>query len=357
MAAKIWGRLKQWLKQLEGRWTRLLRRKTKFRYPQIYAKSKGLIPYAKPALTNAEFVRKLTTAGLSIQDQSLAEETLSNVNYFRLKIYFRPFLQPPNFKNFILGSTIESVIDLYEFDRKLRMIVFDLIGQIELLIRHRVDARLTSYMGDPFWYLNENLYRDYPKRTIEMIRSSSFNSKEDFAKHFHEKYHNGRAGQFHLLPPFWIASELLTVGQVFYIINGLEKSKFPPTGANPAAGNELDELSKDFDAFNIQNFSRWIEYTRNIRNVCAHHGRLWNRHLAEPPGIARRLAKEIRGKVAFKHRIYNHLVMMRVMLSARGCDDNIAQTMKSLFADHPEVEKMKAHMGFPDKWDQDPFWI
>ncbi|WP_221290913.1 Abi family protein [Xanthomonas campestris pv. campestris] len=356
MAQNLFTNLKKWHTQLNAWWTRYLRRKTKFRYPQIYAKSKGLIPYSKPALTNAKSVQKLLDAGLGIQNKAVAEKTLSNVNYFRLKIYFRPYLQAPDFKNFIPGSTIEVTLDLYEFDRKLRMIVFDLIGQIELLVRHRVDVRMTSYTGNPFWYLDNNLYREYPTRTLEMIRSSSLNSKEDFARHFHEKYHNGKGGTFHLLPPFWIASELLTIGQLFYFINGLEKSKFSTSGNNSSTSNELDELAKDFDAFNIQTFSKWVEYIRNVRNVCAHHGRLWNRHLAEPPTIPRRLTKKIQGNAAFRHRIYNHLVMMRAILYARGYNDNIAKKMKDLFANHPNVEAMKIHMGFPNDWEQDPFW-
>lgn len=172
-----------------------------------------------------------------------------------------------------------------------------------------------------------------------------------FAEHHASSYHNPTKGKYLLLPPFWIASELLTLGQLHFLIKSLNKSFFQDSLSQT---NQLDILAKDFGAFNFGHLLKWIEYTRNTRNYCAHHSRLWNRHLAEPPNVKRNLSiKNFTGA----HRVYFHLIMFRTMLKSVGIADNIKTNMLNLFTRYPAASALKDHMGFPPNWDSDSFWM
>lgn len=330
------------------------RRKLKTWFPVRFAQTTGLAVYTKPFQNPAALVVRLTVNGLGTSSALAAADFLRGTNYYRFKVYLRPFLISPTSKTFVVGSTFEQALELYRFDEELRAFVFGLTSLIELQLRHELDQRLSTFTGDPFWYLKEAAYKDFPHYTLKLLRSSLSRSSEEFAQHFQAKYHNGLGGKNNFLPPFWIASELLTVGQLCYLLKSFRKDFFAQPASMPPRANELDALALHFGAFNIGHLQKWTEYVRNLRNWCAHHARLWNRHMATPPNLAGHLSKAI--IVPSQHRIYHSLVMLRVMLRSTGIQDNIKPTMSALFTKYPVASGKKDAMGFPSSWDTDPFW-
>lgn len=328
-----------------------MRKQAKRRFPQLYAKQKCLQIYAKPFAAPMTLTGKLQANGLQIANIQTASDFIECHNYCRFKVYLRPFLISPQGKDFIAGSRFEDALQLHDFDQEFRSFVPSLTSEVELQLRHRLDQRLTAYGNDPFWYLKRQYYRDFPTKTLRTARSMWENSREEFAIHHAAKYHNGLGGEFNFLPPFWIVSELLTIGQLAHLLKQLEKPAFD----NPASGaNELDLLARDFGAYNIAQLQKWVEYVRNLRNWCAHHSRLWNRNMATPPNVARSLSKSIRPPG--QNRLYHNLAMLRLMMKSRGKADNIKPTLKMLFARFPVADAHKDKMGFPHHWADDPFW-
>jgi abortive infection bacteriophage resistance protein len=296
-------------------------------------------------------VQKLQADGLSVANLQDASAFIDRNNYYRFKVYLRPFLTSPTAKSFAPGSRFEDALELHNFDEELRSFILGLTSAVELQLRHKLDQRLTIYGSDSFWYLRTNYYRHFPAQTLRMARHTLERSREEFALHYLNKYHSGVGGEFNFLPPFWIVSELLTIGQLDYLIRGFEKSAFD----NPAPlPNELDLLARDFGAYNIGHLQKWVEYVRNIRNWCSHHSRLWNRHMATPPNVERSLSRSVRA--ASKHRLYHSLAMLRIMMRSRGINDDIKSTMMLLFAKYPIADANKDKMGFPANWQTDSFW-
>ncbi len=320
----------------------------------LYIKQRKLSPYLKPYRTPQELVAKLQAMGLVVSVPANAEAILTYISYYRFKIYLRPFLNPPDFKAFVVGANFDDACQLHDFDRDLRAMVLSLTGIIEINLRHELDRVVGSYLNDPFWYMRREIYREFPKRTLSHIFSAVSSSSEDFSKHFANKYHNcvgkGRNG---LLPPFWMTVETLTLGQLLYLMKALDKKPFEVT----SGPNLLDTMANGWGAYNLRSFELWVEYIRNMRNWCAHHNRLWSRNMGIPPGIERLLSPKVAGKLGKKNRIYLNLAMIRVMLKNSGQQDGIAQSMHSLFAKYPVADHMKAQMGFPERWHADPFWI
>lgn len=327
------------------------KRNFKHYFPHRYAKNLGLTLYGKPFLEAADIVTKLQAGNLLVANPAAAADFLGVKNYYRFKAYLRPYLVSPTAKDFAPGSNFSDAVELFRFDEELRSLVLNLTVTVEVELRHHIDRRLTKFTANPFWYLTRPVYNVYPSKTLNMIKHSFAGSTEEFSKHFSEKYHNGHGGPYHFMPPFWMASELTTLGQLTYLLKAFHKPFF---AAKP--DNVLDLLARDFGAYNIGTLAMWTEITRNLRNWCAHNSRLWNRHVATPPGVSRFLDKKITSTSSSEHRIYHSLAMLRVVHRTLGIPDNVKNNMLALFAKYPVADAQKSHMGFPISWHSDPIW-
>jgi abortive infection bacteriophage resistance protein len=85
------------------------------------------------------------------------------------------------------------------------------------------------------------------------------NSNEEFVKHFKARY----AGDL----PIWIAIEVWDFGMMSVLLEGLSSA-------------DRLALSRPFGLIRDNVLPSWTRNLNVIRNICAHHGRLWNRSLA-----------------------------------------------------------------------------
>ena len=101
-----------------------------------------MVRYTKPALTFEEQIALLKSRGLVIDDEQRATRHLSNVSYYRMSAYMLSFKKLDANENvldeFEEGTTWDNVYDLYKFDRKLRLLIFDAIERIEIALRTQV---------------------------------------------------------------------------------------------------------------------------------------------------------------------------------------------------------------------------
>lgn len=78
---------------------------------------------------------------LAINDEPAALAALQRIGYYRLVGYWFPLRKPdPNngaarLDDFQDGATFELAVNLYDFDRALRLLVLDAIERIEVAIR------------------------------------------------------------------------------------------------------------------------------------------------------------------------------------------------------------------------------
>ena len=102
--------------------------------------------------------------------------------------------------------------------------------------------------------------------------------------------------------------------------------------------------------------SSWLLCLNAVRNICAHHGRLWNRVLGVKPMIPR----------PFHHADWHHPVeipndrVFCVLTICRYCLDRIdlegrwLERFNDLLCGFPSIPRM--HMGFPPEWMSSPLW-
>jgi abortive infection bacteriophage resistance protein len=297
-------------------------------------------PYSKPALSFSDQINHLIANGMIVANRAFAEHCLQHISYYRLSAYWLLFENPKGQAGprFMPGTKFEEVVDLYEFDRRFRLLVLDAIERIEVAVRGSWAYQLAMLAGG-HGYVEVNHYADTNKfyANYSRLAADAGRSKDTFMLHYKAKY----AGP--PMPPVWMASELLSFGQLSQWYAALGDARLRQDIADPFG---LDESI----------FVSLIHQLVVVRNICAHHGRLWNRSL----GVTFKLPKKqpidlanALNRLAPK-QIYNTLAMLQFLLAKAEPGSDWAHRLKTLMAS-PQGRR-EADMGFPLGWTQLSLW-
>ena len=208
----------------------------------------------KQPATYEEQIEKLREHGCEVTDEAFCKEALSRISYYRLSAYFLTFRTSQG--NFKPGTTFVKVYNLNEFDRKLRRIVFSVIEELEVYLR----TQLSHYHAHKYGadgYMNPTNFNDrhnhdkFNDRVIDLLKS---NSNAAFVKHHMNKYN----GQF----PLWAMSELFTFGMLSYFYADMITA-------------DQKYVARNIFNTSVANAKSWLYCCTDLRNICAHYGRLY----------------------------------------------------------------------------------
>jgi abortive infection bacteriophage resistance protein len=282
--------------------------------------------YTKPALSFTEQVARLESRKLVIEDRARAEEALSHISYYRLSAYFRPFRQP-NSEDFA-GASFDDVLALYKFDKDLRSLVSDALEVIEVHIRTKITYHL-ALRGDAFAHIDPANFITYfnHRDFLIQVKECENKSSDRFVSHFRTKY----AEEAYL--PIWMATEVMSFGFISKMYESL-----------------LAEVQKEVAVeFGVHQsvLRTWLHTLSYVRNICAHHGRLWNRQIAIAPAFPNnRIRWSYLG--LDPQRCYSILVLIQDILSRIGnserCKDAFVHTLLS--ANQMQLDGMRV----PIRW-------
>ena len=296
------------------------------------------LPFGKPATSFDDQVSRLRARGLVIQDEGAVRHWLRTVGYYRLGVYWLPFEAPApegttRSKTFRPGTTFEDVTDLYIFDRTLRLLVMEAIERCEIALRAGWTYQMANRHG-PHAHLDPELftwglgYAQALANLEDRIRASS----EVFVKHYLRKYDPPT------LPPLWMTTELMTLGELSRWVEHTRDNDAVDTVAKDLGLPNRDVLKGVFSA---------LSYTRNL---CAHHGRLWNRqHVKRLPFIRKFKADLVRDPQSHSkidNSTCNITVVLCRMLAHQSPDTSYPDRMEALLASRPEWQRRA--MGYLD---------
>jgi abortive infection bacteriophage resistance protein len=175
--------------------------------------------YTKTSLTLIEQVEKLKSRGLKFNNVDNAIHCLSNISYYRLRAYTFQF-QLNNVENqpFQDDVTFEEIIKIYDFDAKLRVLIFKAIEKIEISFRAQIVYHYTQNYGS-HWQLNDHLFRDLDRynKHIESLKKEVDRSNELFIEHYKSKYSDP------IEPPSWMSFEVMSFGLLSKMFQNLKK--------------------------------------------------------------------------------------------------------------------------------------
>jgi abortive infection bacteriophage resistance protein len=281
--------------------------------------------YPKPALTYEQQYDLIVSRGLQVEDRLRLIRWLRHVSYYRLSAYFIPFKTDDTFNS---GATFDQVAGLYIFDRKLRLIVMDAIERIEVALRTDLTYEITHAYG-PFGHVDAANFDpafDHDSFMDELSQAEA-DSRESFVAHYRQKY----TEEPHL--PLWMASELLSFGR----ISRLYRACSPSIKRKIAARYDIQDAQ----------LASWFHALSYIRNVCAHHSRLWNRNLAVKPSIPN-LSRAWPYHIPGNDRLYCVLIIIRHCLLRIAPTCGWRDRLFRLFDEHPTVDL--AAIGIPLDW-------
>ena len=327
-------------------------RRTKQRWTEFHAENPSLVEYTKPYREPAALAYKWIAQGLTIADRKRAELIIFRENYFRFKAYAIPFFDKAT-DRFYPGTTFDQLYDLYCADQKLRDFLLPLLAQLEVRIRATVDNVVTSATQDPFWHINPEYFKNFSdvERALKKAQQRFDQGKQEFVVHYRDRYYTKKCYEYRRTPPFWIISEIFTLEQLLSVCKSLNEKC--PQFMVSAGKNKLDSAAVLFGLNSYGALVTNLSCILELRNVCAHHTRLWNRNLQNPAGL--------KGKHTIKsshpNRLYSHLLMLRICCKAQGIPDEITPFMVNMFATVPVFSRDMANMGFPPNWGSDTIWV
>jgi abortive infection bacteriophage resistance protein len=293
--------------------------------------------YTKPALDYLQQIQLLESRGLIISNRAKALHLLQNLSYYRLSGYWYPFLEDKKNHKFKEGATFEKAFKIYCFDRGLRLLLLREIEKIEVAIRAKMIYVLSHKYG-PFWHLNNNLFKanDKYESIIEKIANEYNRSDERFITEYKKNYTES-------LPPSWILMEIISFGSLSKLYEQLKPSP------------EKREISKYFGVSDSV-FGSWIHSIVYLRNVCAHHSRLWNRIMRVRPIVPRTAHKPWLNNISGikNNRTYYQLSIIQYLLNTVNPSSTFKEKLIKLLEEYPNIDP-KA-MGFPLKWQKCPLW-
>lgn len=296
--------------------------------------------YSKPALPFAQQIALLQSRGLIITNVAEAEHALARLSYYRLAAYFLSFQTPGDpTHSFHPGTTLETVIHLYEFDEALRSLVFRATGTIEIALRAQL-AYQNAVVWGPHWYedIRTAINQWRFQGNLDALDKDLARAHEMFLDHYRATYLSPQR------PPCWMAFEVASFGLVSKLLHNLKSS-----AASRAIGAYfgIDEIV----------LKSWAQMLSYVRNICAHHSRLWNRTLTITPILPRRPHNLWpSGPTPQNDRLYIVLVIAAYLLDA--IDPRAAvkfkQELRALLQQYSAVPQ--GVMDFPTNWQQDRFW-
>jgi len=302
------------------------------------------LQFTKPFQTYEQQADRLLNRGLK-GDRNTLIGHFQAVSYYRLSGYFYPLRKPdpaaPGAKldDFVADASVDQVWDRYVFDRRLRLLAMDALERIEVDARTRLAYLHTEKYG-PFGYadnpatLPELSVKDRNKFLMKLRREYT-TSGEEFVVHFRTKY-----GSHHNDLPLWVVCELMTFGSLLTFYRGCEK-------------NIRSQLASRYGVHDTVCLS-WLTALNTIRNICAHHARLWNRALGVRPAIPNKIGEWIKPVPIPSGRVFGVLTICHHCLGIIAPKNEWAARLKELLADYPEIPLRQ--MGFLPDWENHPKW-
>lgn len=294
--------------------------------------------FNKPWLSCSDQIALLQTRGLTVRDPAAAAEFLLHINYYRFSGYCLAFKQDPH--RFLPGVSFEQVRGSYDFDRVLRDLVTEALELIELDFRATIAHHFGRVHG-PFGHTSAAVFFTKFRHAewLSKLHEESERSRESFVTHFKATY-----VEFPDLP-VWIATEVMSFGTLSRMYAGMLR-----------ADQRAIAARYGFQPSNLLSIMHHFVY---VRNLCAHHSRLWDRIWAIksdlPPGKA-----WSRPLLPSNNRLFATLLLLCQILhkcpAAAAFDEEWRVRVHAHLLNPPQAPQCLERMGLTSDWETHPIW-
>lgn len=280
-------------------------------------------------MSSPDQLDQLASMGMAIPDHDWADHCLRHIGYHRLSGYWRPFEvqgTPVDGRLTLEGTSFDDILTLYNFDGQLRSTLAHALGHIEISVR--------AIWADHMAIAGGNQAHLKP----ELFTAARYRQHLDDLKQTYQRTVEWQNSIWDVAT-IWEVAESMSFGQISKWYNAVLLRR---TRNTIAAHYQANHLVMSSILFNLA----------HLRNICAHHARLWNRNLYTGLRIPRAL--EPYCNPATRDRLYNRLVIVAFLMGIVDPRSSWKSRLVDLVQAHTAVSKER--MGFPLNWCQMPFW-
>ncbi len=294
----------------------------------------------KPPTTYDEQLKLMESRGMIIPDREKALVTLQNENYYRLSGYTFHMKKSPSTEQFVEGSSFETVLNLYNYDKALRNLLFKYIDTIEIRIRTKIAYHFahacTSYGHyNPINFVSYDACDDFAQSLTKAIIK---NKDAAFVKQHINNYSNTKVDPPEYYMPLWAAVEILSLSTL---------SKFYKNIGDPAIQVEIANSIE----VNSARLGNWLHSIACLRNLCAHHGRIFNQALHPAIQYSELFYFSIRPYKIPTDHIFGYIPALIALLPDQPQRHQLLQDLKELNNCYfPLIDKTL--LGYPEDWTQ-----
>lgn len=304
--------------------------------------------YSKVPQSYEALIEKLRSRNLTITNADSAISHLKNIGYYRLIGYGLPLeIKDENEQRtrcFPDTIDFETILNAYIIDRKMRLLLLGAIERIEVAVRNTINHELACKYQNAHWYMDSTLFnesdefshsellRQIKNHTSKSALSGSDREKrrEIFIHHYYSQYDEPE------YPPCWMVAEILPLGSWSKVYQHLKVSK------------DRKLISRQFDLA-PRTLQSWLHALTYLRNLCAHHARLFGRKLVIRPNNDK--------GVPFVERnfLYNSICVTHRLLKSISPETSWIDEVHDLLEELPD--ELLPHYGFETNWLEEPFWL
>jgi abortive infection bacteriophage resistance protein len=314
----------------------------------------------KRFLTIDEQIELLERRGMELDGDPA--RWLRAVNYYRLSGYWYIYRTleaqegaTTHGDEFVPGTAFSAITALYEFDRKLRTLAHDGIERVEVALRSQVSYVLGGH--DPLAHEDPAMFRTEFDHAAWIatakFRVARASKRSAFIRHHADRY----GGDI----PIWALVDVLDFADVSILFEGMSISDQFAVAEGLGIRFDLNQLRTAQREKVLKNhpLARWLEQLTVLRNIAAHHGRLWNRKFVPAATSAMRTVPGLESlPKGQSENVFGALCVVAAILETTSpgatWTRRVATELDGLFRDLPE--RSPREMGFLDTWRTLPLW-
>jgi len=296
------------------------------------------IQYSKPWLSIPDQVKLLEKRGLQITDRAAAEAFIEHTAYYRFSGYCLAFEDERH--RFSPSTSFEDVQNAYVFDSSLRDLFREATELIEVDLRstisHSFGEKHAAFGHTDPWNFHSKFGH---AKWLQKLQTETKRSSEVFVNHFRRRYR-----QFPDLP-IWAATEVMSFGSLSLMVSGMWKS-------------DRQIIAKKY-RLRPKQLSSIIHHFVYVRNLCAHHCRLWDREMTIKADLPNGIDWQ-KPAIPTNKRLWSSLLLVRWILSKNQQLNDVSTTWRDRVSDllqrPPKTQTPHGKMGIPPNWESHPIW-
>jgi abortive infection bacteriophage resistance protein len=290
--------------------------------------------YTKVAEPLEETLYRLWYNNLIIDDRTSAEYALKTIGYYRLLVYMRHFQDNSSPRKFLPKTKFSYIVEMYKFDRDLRLLTLDAIEKLEVALRTAIINPLAEKYT-PHWYLDMSHYNseiEFHGVLGKIINCA--NKKSGLAlTHYYEKYRSPS------LPPVWLVCEKLSFGELSRFFAALKI-------------DHRKSVARYIWTYPEKMLISWFHSLANLRNICAHQDRIWNNPInTYEPEKHHKYKCDFHQPTSF----YSRAVVIQLLMKEMGMNGWWRTQLFERLSSCSHVTPHK-HLGFPIGWEERQVW-